>query len=210
MIASGIPRRALVAALLLTGCGAATPPAHDAAADLDANADAAAVVDAAIDAVGACVVGVPACAAMPGPDLALCGAAIALEPGAPRLAQDSAAGGFGECAASGSGLGGPSSYYRIVVPPGMVARVEATPSDPATPGLVRALVDCADTAATAAARGGGLTQGRAAVCLPNPDAAARAYVIAVSQYSGEADCLPLSFDVAIELRLPAAGCLEIE
>jgi len=186
--------------IALAGCGDEAAPA----------VDAPAVVDAAVDAAAACVVEVPACAPVAAPERALCEAATALAPGAPRLAEDSATGGFGDCATSGSGLGGPSSYYQIVVPPGMVARVEATPADPTAPGLVRALVGCGDTAATASARGGDLTQGRAAVCLPNPDAAARAYVIAVSQYSGEADCRPLTFDVAIELRRPDQGCFEIE
>lgn len=195
-----VRRAALAAVIALAGCGDEAAPAPDAPP----------AVDAAVDAAAACVVDVPACAPAATPQRALCEAAIALAPGAPRLAQDSATGGFGDCATSGSGLGGPSSYYAIVVPPGMIARVEATPADPAAPGLVRALVDCGDTAATASARGGDLTQGRAAVCLPNPDAAARAYVIAVSQYSGEADCRPLRFDVAIELRRPDQGCFEIE
>lgn len=193
-------RAALAAVFAIAGCGDEAAPA----------ADASLAVDAAVDAAAACVVDVPGCAPAPAPNLALCEAAVELAPGAPRLAQDSATGGFGECAASGSGLGGPSSYYRIVVPPGMIARVEAVPADPAAPGLVRALVDCGDTAATASARGGDLTEGRAAVCLPNPDAAPQAYVIAVSQYSGEADCRPLTFDVAIELRRPDQGCFEIE
>ncbi|MBL8623676.1 MAG: hypothetical protein JNK64_20375 [Myxococcales bacterium] len=195
-----VRRAALAAVIAIAGCGDEAAPALDAPP----------AVDAAVDAAAACVVDVPACAAAPTPVRALCEAAVELTPGAPRVGQDSATGGFGDCAASGSGMGGPSRYYRIVVPPGMIARVEAVPADPATPGLVRAFDECAAIAATASARGGDLTRGRAAVCLPNPDAAARAYVIAVSQYSGEADCLPLAFDVAIELRLPAVGCQQIE
>ncbi len=195
-----VRRAALAAVISIAGCGDEAAPALDAPP----------AVDAAVDAAAACVVEVPACTPAPTPAPALCEAAVELTPGAPRVGQDSANGGFGDCAASGSGVGGPSSYYRIAVPPGMIARVEAVPADPATPGLVRAFDECAAIAATASARGGDLTRGRAAVCLPNPDAAPRAYVIAVSQYSGEADCLPLAFDVAIELRLPAVGCQQIE
>lgn len=191
--------RWLCAILVGAACGEGAPIGGD-------------VIDAAVDApdAGACVVTLPECSAMPTVDRARCEAAPRLEAGAPRPGQDSAAGGYGDCAASGSGLGGPSLYYRVEVPAGSVARVAAVPTAAGQDGLVRAFATCAATEALQSGRGGGITQGAAAVCLRNQSLVTATYMIAVSRYSGEARCLPLTFDVSIDVRPLEAGGQEIE
>lgn len=150
------------------------------------------------------------CTVTPMVDPALCAAAVPLEPGMPRLAQDSARGGYGECATSGSGMGGPSLYYRITVPADRKARIEMIPSTAGADGLVRVLEGCGAAMTTMSGRGGMLTQGEAAVCLENAGTAPQEYVVAVSRYSGETGCLPIAFDVSIELRPRSEPCFEIE
>lgn len=196
----------LLVAAPLVACAADEyiPPSSDARV-VDASDPDATAIDA-----GICVTSFPACATAPTPDPSVCAAAVPLEPGTPRTGQDSATGGYGDCAMSGSGLGGPSLYYRVTIPPDRIARIAVDPSTPAQDGLVRAFSTCADTTSLHSGRGGMSTQGRAAICVPNADTVAHEYVIAVSRYSGESACVPLTFDVSIDLRLPADGCQEIE
>ncbi|MBK9037324.1 MAG: hypothetical protein IPL61_39800 [Myxococcales bacterium] len=195
-------RAAIVIALVLGGCAG-----HDTPGDApDAPGPDAAAVDASAPDAGVCVQAFPVCAAPGTPTPALCAGAVALTPGMALTGQDTAGGGYGDCGASASGIGGPSRYYAITIPPGQVARVVAAPADVTAPALVRALDGCAAVVATESDRGGALTDGRAAVCLANAGAVERHAIIAVSQYSGEADCLPLVFDLTLELRDPDQGC----
>lgn len=180
----------------------------DAAIGIDAPIDAS-FIDAPTDA-GVCLTSYPTCAPATSPQPALCAAAVPLTPAAPLTAQDSADGGFGDCAGSASGIGGPSLYYAIEVPAQRFARVRAVPTDPTKPAVVRAMSDCGSHGVLASDRGGDLTAGRAAVCVRNDAAAPQSIIVAVSQYSGEADCAPLVFDVSVEVLTFVENCLESE
>ena len=48
------------------------------------------------------------------------------------------------------------------------------------------------------------------MCVRNDDAAPQSIIVAVSQYSGEADCAPLVFDVSVEVFTFAENCLVSE
>jgi hypothetical protein len=203
--------RVWIAIGVLAACGG--PDEHvapDAAIAVDAAPSIdASFVDAPTDA-GVCILSYPTCAPASSPQPARCAAAVPLTPAAPLTAQDSADGGYGDCAATGTGIGGPSLYYAIEVPAQHVARVRAVPTDPTKPAVVRAMSDCGSLGVLASNRGGDLTAGRAAVCVRNDDDAPQSIVVAVSQYSGEADCAPLVFDVSVEFLTFGDTCLDSE
>ncbi|MFT3772876.1 MAG: hypothetical protein QM820_46415 [Minicystis sp.] len=139
-------------------------------------------------------------------DRSLCDGAVPLDPGVPRTMQNTASGGHAECARSGSGVGGPSLYYRLTLPAARWSRVVATPITPTDPALVRAFADCDATEAEASARGGAITHGAAELCLRNDATTDRTVILAVSQYSGEQMDIPIVFDLSFEVLGADMGC----
>lgn len=197
----------VLALVVLAACGGPDEqlsPDAPSSPPIDAPAS---IVDAPIDG-DTCNVDFTSCVPTPAPQPAWCAAAVALVPGTPRTAQDSATGGFGDCAASASGIGGPSLYYAVEVPAQRYVRVEAAPTDPTRPAVVRAMSDCGSHGVLTSGRGGDLTAGHAAICVRNDGATPLSIIVAVSQYSGEAQCATLVFDVEAEVSTLLDGCDE--
>jgi hypothetical protein len=169
----------------------------------------AAALDAASPDAGVCVISPAACVPPGWPAHAVCEAAVALGPDTSLTGQDTATGGYGECASSASGTGGPSLYYTLTVPLGKIARIRAAPTDITTAALIRAFPDCGATATTHSERGGSSIDGRSTLCLRNDfDSTADLHtVIAVSQYSGEEGCLPLVYDLSVTFLDSPENCV---
>ncbi|GEM_PF-2750826 len=104
-----------------------------------------------------------------------------------------------------SGNGGRNLYYSLNLAPGKYTRVVAAPINHQEDAVVRVLTDCTATTSESSARGGGITNGAAVLCLGNPGASAREVVIGVGRYSGEANDLTVAFDLSVELRDPGQG-----
>lgn len=194
----------------LVACGdqhvAATDAAKNDAAPFDA-ADAQVADGQPIDA-GVCQANLVACALPLQPRL--CEGAVPLTPEMPLLAQNSAAGGYGDCALNASGPGGPSLYYQVAVKPGSYTRIRAIPSgtELGKDALVRVFTSCTDVATTDSDRGGGASTppGMAGVCVRNDTNTALSVIAAVSRYSGEASCDPLLFDIFVDYIATDNGC----
>jgi hypothetical protein len=139
-------------------------------------------------------------------DRRLCLDAPAVHPGASISVTDEDGGGFGDCALSGSGVGGRSQYFRLVLPAGEITRLVATPMNPNESALLRTMIDCDAKQAECSDRGGQLTDGKATLCLRNDGTTDTEVVLAVSQYSGEEMRLGLAFGLVVETRELAAGC----
>lgn len=134
-----------------------------------------------------------------------CLAAQQLSAGTVLIGEDTAVGGgLGDCAASPSGFGGPSRYYRITIPTGASVKLRASPDSGMVDGLVRLFSDCDAEMVQHSSRGGSTTLGEASLCF-HPEAAERRYVLAVSRYSGEPD-LNIRYDLSFQTRDASEGC----
>jgi hypothetical protein len=145
-----------------------------------------------------CQLSYPSCDGGACPNIAWCEVQAMLLPGAPLTGQDTAAGGWGDCAASASGVGGPSLYYAASIPPGKYARVTAMP--PTTDDnrtLLRLLPTCESRATEVSSRGVYGSHHAAVLCLPNETSQERNIVLAVSKYSGEVGGDTHVFDISL-------------
>lgn len=191
-----------------------SPDAALDAAALDAASDAVTGDAMAIDARASamCAYLPESCTPEPYPDWIHCEAPTRIEPGTTLTMQDTAAGGYGDCASSASGAGGPRLYYAVLVPPARTVRVIVRPmkEQPEQVGvesaLLRMLSDCYASQVDLSDRGGALTEGRAGLCVDNDTSEARSALVAVSQYSGEAQCSPLRFEISAQLIEPDQQC----
>lgn len=132
-----------------------------------------------------------------------------LLPGVPLTGQDTAAGGYGDCASSASGGGGLTLYYTARIPAGKVARITAMP--PTTDDnrtLLRLLPTCESTASEAAARGAYGSHHAAVLCLPNETSQDRDVVLAVSKYSGGLSETHV-FDISLAYDDLVSDCIQV-
>ena len=137
-------------------------------------------------------------------DLSWCENRSSLAPGTTLAMQDIAAGGYGDCTFCASCSGGKNLFYGLRIPAGRVMRVTATPLTSGTDLLLRVLSACSLTAATQeSARGGGLTNGSATLCLANAETTERSVIVAVGIYGGP----PTHFDVSAEEIASGGDCL---
>lgn len=133
-------------------------------------------------------------------DEGLCAARVTLAAGVPLSNQVSDAGGFGDCATSASGKGGPSLYYSVTVPAMRAVQVTMRQTqDAGYDAMLRWFPDCGSTATTLVKRGGLTTGGGVSMCVHNPGAAEQRWVVAASRYSGESAQEPFVFDLSLEL-----------
>ncbi|MEW5742783.1 MAG: hypothetical protein AB1938_27955 [Myxococcota bacterium] len=145
----------------------------------------------------------PTCAPPGTPSRSWCDTALEVTPDAGTLRRDTSTGGYGDCAITASGIGGPSLYFSVPAPAGRTTRFMATPLAANERVLLRRLERCggqASWSSIVAASDGGV-----GYCFRNTDGDTR-LLFAVSRYSGEAFCEALTFDVRVEVTPDDSNC----
>lgn len=187
-------KHAFVAVLFAAACSD-DPTEGPEPADAALVSDAAVSSDAAVpeeDAgvVTACPYGDCSCV-----DVRVCEDRPALTVTSSLSGEDTANGGYGDCAMSASGSGGRQLYYTLLVPANDSVKVVIRPVTPGTDLLLRELSACGDGTVLASDRGGGLTEGSATLCL-NGGGTARGAILAAGIYGGPPTAV---FDLSVEL-----------